>query len=243
MLYSTKSAFSNKILPRQIIKSDKIKILILAHCFSDSVHAYGDNLFSDFYEWMNFLGQTSNNTDYDWYVKVHPDFLSSTKEIILQIANRYPKFKFISPEVSHHQIKEEGINFVLTVYGSVGFEYATMGVPVINASINNPHFDFNFNINPISLDEYKKILYNLNKIELYIDKNEIYEFYAINNLISNYNYLFSDFNQIIRNVGGYREIFTSKIFKEWMNYIDETKDNKILSKLKNFVESKSYTLI
>ena len=63
MPYSKKSAYSNKYKNKPIIKkSSKIKILIAAHCFSDSPHGHGKHLFADFYDWIDFLGKLSNNT-------------------------------------------------------------------------------------------------------------------------------------------------------------------------------------
>jgi hypothetical protein len=75
MPYSTKSAFEKKYPFSVIKKSNRIKILVASHCFFDSPHSYGNNLFPDFYEWLNFLGKFSSRTDYDWYLKSHPDFL------------------------------------------------------------------------------------------------------------------------------------------------------------------------
>ena len=75
MLYSTKSAWSSNFFSEKIInKSNKIKILVVAHDFFDSPHSYGNNLFVDFYEWLIFLRDISLNTDYDWYIKTHPDY-------------------------------------------------------------------------------------------------------------------------------------------------------------------------
>ena len=57
-----------KINKRLIKKNDNVKILIAPHDFFDAVHIYGETLFEDFYEWLNFLGQFSK-TNYDWYIK------------------------------------------------------------------------------------------------------------------------------------------------------------------------------
>ena len=46
------------------------------------------------------------------------------------------------------------------IFGSVGIEYAALGIPVINATVNNPHINYGFNINPSSLKNYKKVLNN-----------------------------------------------------------------------------------
>ena len=243
MFYSTKSAFNNSQVKNQIKPSSKIKILVAPHCFLDSTHVYGNNLFTDFYEWMNYLGQLSKNNKYDWYIKTHPDFLPITQKIINNFLAKYPNFNLISPNTSHHQIKNEGIDFVLTVYGSVGFEYAVLGTPVINASINNPHFDYNFNINPKNIEEYSSIINNLDKIKININSDEIYQFYATNNLIAHNNFIFEDFKKIMDNVGGYNKLFTSDIYNELIKYIDKNKNNKIMEKIDKFVKSNQYTLI
>ena len=101
MAYSTKSAYVAPKCHRLLRKSDKIKILIATHCFFDSPHSYGKNTFPDFYEWIDFLGKMTECTDYDWYIKTHPDFLPGTKEIINGFIARYPKFTLLPADASH----------------------------------------------------------------------------------------------------------------------------------------------
>ena len=36
-----------------------------------------------------------------------------------------------------------------------------LGIPVINATLDHPHINYNFNINPKNLNDYKKIINNL----------------------------------------------------------------------------------
>ena len=55
-----------------------------------------------------------------------------------------------------NHLNKIGINFALTVYGSVASELPIYNINVINTSKNNPHFSFNFSINPKSIHEYKK---------------------------------------------------------------------------------------
>lgn len=153
MFYSKKSSFTPMTQNINVLeKNNKIKILICTHCFFDNPHCYGEMLFPDFYEWLKFLGEISEKTDYDWYLKVHPDYRPGTLENINLILKRYPKIKFIEPDISHLQLAQEGINFVLTVYGTVGCEYPLLGVQVINAG-KNPHIAFNFNHHPKTIKE------------------------------------------------------------------------------------------
>ena len=97
----------------------------------------------------------SENTDYDWYLKTHIIMMGSLNCInqtqiklflILWINTR--KIQILPNNYSHKQIIKEKINFILTQHGSVGFEYPFFGIPVINASYNNPQIAYNFNLNP-----------------------------------------------------------------------------------------------
>ena len=123
MNYSLKSAYNKNLLKhRQLVKSNRLKVLIATHCFFDSPHSYGFNLFSDFYEWLNFLGKLSIETNYDWYIKTHPDFLPGNIMIIKSIIKKYPKIKLLKANISHKQLIQEGIDVALTVYGTIGCE-------------------------------------------------------------------------------------------------------------------------
>ena len=177
MSYSTKSAFTTPRLDRLLRPSERKKILIATHCFFDSPHSFGKNLFPDFYEWMEFLGEISARTDYDWYIKTHPDYLPGTKDIIDCLVARFPKFTLLPSESSHKQIVAEGIDVALTCYGTIGFEYAALGVMVINASLNNQHIAYGFNLHARDVNHYRELLLNLQDLELSIDRNEVYEYY------------------------------------------------------------------
>ena len=91
-----------------------------------------------------------------WYIKTHPDFLPGNLEIINELKKYFKNIKILPSNTSHHNIINSGIDFVLTVNGSVGIEYAYNKIPVINASINNPNINYNYNIHPKSIKEYKK---------------------------------------------------------------------------------------
>ena len=103
MKYSKKTAYGQFKTKRLISESTKVKVLIATHCFFDSPHSFGKNLFSDFYEWLDFLGKMTKETDYDWYIKTHPDYVDGTLEIIKSFIVKYPKFHLLPADSSHHQ--------------------------------------------------------------------------------------------------------------------------------------------
>lgn len=224
MSYSKKSSFGKIDYNDSVLKkSDKPKILICSHMFSDNPYCYGDLLFPDFYEWLVFLGEQSEKLDYDWYIKMHPDYLEETKYIIEKFLKKYPKIKMINPNVSHLQLAYEGINCVLTVYGTVGCEYPLLGIPVINAGFN-PHISYNFNYHPKTVEEYKKLLRNIKQLNTIYDKNEIYKFYYIHHHYGKYDAeykikdnLFINSYKKLKEKIDYKSLFSNNIYSTLIN--------------------------
>jgi hypothetical protein len=242
MNYSEKSAFSGIQHELLLEKSDRKKILIASHCFFDSPHPYGINFFPDFYEWITFLGHLSETTNYDWYIKTHPDFLPANKPIIQHFLKKYPKFNLLPSDASHHQLITEGIDVALTVYGTIGFEYAALGVPVINGSSVNPHSQCNFNINPKDVAEYKSILENLGAIQLDINEIEIYEYYFMHNIYNTNNWLFDNYDQMEKDLGGYQNQFTSRVYSYFLDKRTPEKHQEIINTLETFIDSGDFRL-
>ena len=180
MTYSTASAFSQTFSNQPLlVQSQRPKVVIYTHCFYDNPHAYGDMIFPDFLEWLYYLGNISLKTDYDWYIKCHPDALPGTADVIHDYVSKYTNIKLLPNTSSTHQLVAEGLTAALTCYGSIGHELPLLNVSVINAGLN-PHISHSFNIHPKTLDEYSNAIYGISA--LYhnmprIDYNEIYKFY------------------------------------------------------------------
>lgn len=242
MAYSTKSAYGAVKDERLVKQSNRKKILIATHCFFDSPHSYGYNLFPDFYEWLDFLGQMTLETDYDWYIKTHPDYLPGTMEVVQEFVRKYPRFCLLPSDSSHHQIIKEGIDVVLTVYGTIGFEYAALGVPVINASLNNPHIAYNFNIHPKSVEGYKEILQHIDTLHFQPDYNQVKEYYYMKHIYNTNNWLFTDYEAMLEYVGGYRNQFTPKVYDYWLREWSREKHGSVCATLKKFIESDEFRL-
>lgn len=242
MPYSKKSAYGSFQPKRLIAESQRQKVLIATHCFFDAPHAYGKNLFPDFYCWLEFLGELSTTTDYDWYIKTHPDYRTGTMKVIEQFLDRYPKFRLLPPSSSHHQIISEGIDVALTCYGTIGFEYAALGVPVINASVNNPHIAYNFNLHPKTIAEYRNVLLDLKNADLDIDKREVFEFYYMRHLFNTENLFFDDFERTIKELGGYSAQFSPLIYDKWIQEYSPDKHKRVKNALSRFVESGDFRM-
>lgn len=242
MAYSTKSAYGSSRHARLLKQSPRKKILIATHCFFDSPHSYGNNIFPDFYEWLDFLGQMTEVTDYDWYIKTHPDYLPGTKEIIDDFVARYPKFNLLPSNASHHQIISEGIDCALTAYGTIAFEYAALGIPVINASQNNPHIAYGFNLHAKDVEHYRGMMTDLEGLNLKIDKQKVYEYYFMRYIFNTENLFFDSYESADKDLGGYDKQFTPAAYDRWIQEWSPEKHRDISAALLKFIRSGDFRM-
>jgi hypothetical protein len=236
MAYSSKSAYGASRHARLLRESPRKKILIATHCFFDSPHSYGNNLFPDFFEWLNFLGKMTDETDYDWYIKTHPDYLAGTKELIDYFVKKYPKFTLLPADASHHQIIAEGVSCALTVYGTIAFEYAALGIPVINASPNNPHIAYDFNLHAKNVEDYRRLLIELDELKFTIDKQQVYEYYFMRHIFNTEDLFFNSYAATLEKLGGYDRQFTPAVYERWLDEWNLEKHQAITSALQTFIQ-------
>jgi hypothetical protein len=242
MHYSTKSAYGSSRHARLIRETPRKKILIATHCFFDSPHSYGNNIFPDFYEWLDFLGRMTEVTDYDWYIKTHPDYLPGTREIIDAFITRYPKFTLLPSDASHHQLIAEGIDCALTSYGTIAFEYAALGVPVINASQNNPHIAYDFNVHARDVEHYRVLLADLPNLKLNIDIRKVYEYYFMRYIFNTEDLFFDSYDSAVKELGGYAQQFTPAAYDRWLKEWSPEKHEKISAALRTFIRSGDFRM-
>jgi hypothetical protein len=242
MAYSTKSAYGAARHARLLRESPRKKILIATHCFFDSPHSYGKNIFPDFYEWLDFLGKISEVTDYDWYIKTHPDYLAGTREIIENFIARYPRFTLLPADASHHQIIAEGVGVALTVYGTIAFEYAALGIPVINNSLNNPHIAYGFNLHSRDVEDYRRLLLGLETLEFSIDTAQVYEYYFMRYIYNTEDLFFDSYETTEKALGGYKGQFSPAVYERWLDEWSPEKHSAILAALRRFVQSGDFRM-
>ena len=177
------SNFGNEEVDFHLPSDGKIKILICPHIFCEDQFPYGEQLFDNsVFSWLVHLGELSDKlTKYDWYIKKHPHAKTSFRdnEIINSFIEKYPNIHLIPTEISPIQLKNEGIRYVLTVYGTAGCEYPAMGIKVITAGVT-PYDDFNFTIKPKTKEEFDYCIENLENDDTVIDKKDLYKYWALN---------------------------------------------------------------
>ncbi|MDC0417221.1 hypothetical protein OAL74_02095 [Candidatus Pelagibacter sp.] len=241
MFYSEKFSFHNQYSSATVLKKNKKKkILIAMHCFLDAPHGYDyfeNNIFNDFFEWLIYLYDLSKKTNFDWYIKNHPSSIAKTDEILFKFLKDRTEFNLLSSNISHDQLIKEGIDCVLTVHGTIGWEYAYHQIPVINASINNPHRLYDFNLHARNLKEYEKMILNFNRYEINFDKKNIYEYFLVHNMLLRDTWLFDDYLKVIKEIGGYKNLGKLIFYDYWIEKFNYKLHNNICSKLRKFLSS------
>jgi hypothetical protein len=239
---ANESPFKKIYSKKKIRSNNKYKVLILTHSFIDSPNVFGGALFPDTYQWLIFLLKISKETNYQWYIKTHSGFNNyedPTIKIVKNLIINHSNIIWLDSRTSHIQIINEGIDAVLTSYGSAGSEYPFFNIPVINASLNNPHIKYNFNIHPKSIKSLKTIIYDLPKIKLKINKDEIREYFFMHKILPQENWLGININEFIYKMGGEKKMYSNKnTYNLLMSKINE---KKVLDNLKKFISTKGYS--
>jgi hypothetical protein len=245
MDFADRTSFGKIINSKKYLNQNKkFKILICSHDFFDSPHLYGNFLFPDFYEWLKYLSKLSLKTDYDWYVKNHPSYGGKfkiyqrfTDTTVQDIFLNHPKIKLLENNISHKQLMKEGINAVLTVYGTVAMEYSYFNIPVINAGINNPHVAYNFSKSVSNIKQYEEIIKKIHKKNYKINKKEIEEYYCMRHLFINDQWFLKNYLNFYKKIGGYHNLRTVNVYKFAINYMDQSIKKYIFNNLSNFLLS------
>lgn len=231
-----------KIKPFSFKKNNLPKIVIFAHSFTDSPHLRGNSLFPDFYEWLNFLAKIAKKTEYDWYIKPHPNYSLKENKFINQFVKKNPIIKKLSPYTRNIDMINKGLNFALTVYGSCAAELPYYGIKVVNACKNNPHSDYKFSITPDSISKLEKVIINLNKIKLKFSKNELYEYHYMNQFYFSNKYIFSEIDKYHFKKKGRPIMYTKEVYDKWIKNFSLNKHEQIKKSINAFLKSNEYLL-
>ena len=223
--------------------SNRIKVVIYCHTFFDSPHVFGKNLFPDYKMWLDYLEQIMKRTDYLWFIKSHPNSDIKTDEYIKILSKRNKNLINLPKNLTPKSISELGIKYALTMYGTVGSELPLYNIILINASLNNPHINYNFNLHPRSIVEYEKFLLNLKNIKIKINKKDIYEHYYMKHFYFHNKWIFKDFNKMKENLNNGKDLYNHKIYEYWANNINQNRHKEICQKLLRFFNSGEYRLI
>jgi hypothetical protein len=90
--------------------------------------------------------------------------------------------------------------------------------------------------------EYRELLLNLENIHLEIDKAKVYEYYFMKNIYNTENWLFEDYQNMLKQLGGYRAQFSPSVYDYYLDRFNEARHAQVLLSLRHFVDSGDFRL-
>jgi hypothetical protein len=159
---------------------DRPKVLVMGHDFFDSPHIYGSMLYPDFYEWLKGVLSFAKESPYQFLIKPHPNGSGDQEAVYASICRDFPNVILLDKGTSNRALTSLKIEYVVTVYGTVAYEFSAQGYTVLCCGMN-PHSHYSFSYQVQTRDELARILLGKEKPELKIDLNEVYEFVSIHN--------------------------------------------------------------
>jgi len=206
-------------------------VVVYCHEFTDAPNTY-PSLFPDYWEWLRAIGEEADTKEFRWIVKPHPAASRVSRDAIEAFARLYPQVEIAAPNVTNAQLIAQGVVAGFTMYGSVGLELAYHNLPVINASQNNPHVSFDFNVNPDSKMEFLRYVRNPKLARPRIVREEIYACYYMTNIKNAFSY-FYDFRQRDGDLG-------ASLWDHYFAAFDRADHAQVLSKLEDFIRDGRY---
>lgn len=206
----------------------KPTVLVAPHnAFTDSPHVLGFSLFPDYGAWLDFLATLAKEVEFTWLIKPHPDkrdpqVYEANSTWIRNFAAKNRQFELIPDDTPHSELIASGIDTVLTVSGSIAFEYAACGIPVINACPSNPHAAYSFTASPQSIDEYVRLVRQIPIKGMAINKEEVAEFFYMRMFESAKSPFFADPHALSNALGGVFNFDSAELYDHFVSDYSES---------------------
>mgnify|MGYP001197918825 CR=1 FL=1 len=163
----------NKIIKFE--KNNKIKILIMATCFYDRAFFYRNALFnSNSYLFTKEILNLAKYTNFEWYIKPHPDGHIKNIGSIKSLKKDFPFLKILPKNISNLSFKKNNFKCMFSFDGSALHEFIYMGIPSYCVG-ENKQSAFNFGKPVKNFRELKEIVSKPYKKKKY-DLKDIYKF-------------------------------------------------------------------
>ena len=158
--------------------ANKKNILIMPNIISDNSFSTEWSLFDTPLDWfIETLHKIKKIKNVNWIIKPHPSEKAYNANLNIQdVFDSIVKIKKKNILIFKEDFIVKDIykftDCVLTAYGSAGYQYCSLGIPVITTA-DAPYSNFSFTHEPKNKVEYFNLLKNLNKIKK-PSKNKIY---------------------------------------------------------------------
>ena len=167
----------------KVLKLDgnKPKIIILASCFFDSMHYFRSSFFNNLHDWLNYLLTNAKTTNFDWYIKSHPDQKLPNSSIVNNFKKKFPFLKILPTDISNLTFKKNNFRSMFTYNGSAIHEFLYMGIPCVAAN-DNKQAGYKFGRPIKNKRRLKYLIRNADKVKY---KNHLKDVFEFNYMFSN----------------------------------------------------------
>ncbi len=147
------------------IPADATVGVVYSHAWYDFPHTFGMNNFDDFYDWIvSTLKVAAEQTDIVWLFKPHPLEKWYGSYYLSDLASDLPDHIRVLPQETDTVLSTMAADFIVTVHGTVGFEAASQGLPVICA--DKTHYkDWAFTYEAETREHYFELLRNVTQLK------------------------------------------------------------------------------
>lgn len=162
---------------KKIVKfnnSKKDKVIILASNFFDSSFFYRNSLYLDSYTYTEKLLEIAKNTDFEWFIKPHPDGQPENELLIKKLKFKYPFLNILPRSISNISFKVNDFKSMFSFEGTAIHEFIYMGIPSYCVG-DNKQSAYSFGQPIKNFKIFKKTLLNANKKKSF-NKKDILEF-------------------------------------------------------------------
>ena len=170
----------NKNKEFELSNDKRKKIIILPSCFFDALSFFEKSLFVDNYTWLKHLLTKSKLTNFDWYIKPHPDGMSSNNRVYKKILKDFPHVKLLNKDISNRTFLKNKFVAMFTFQSNAVLEFTYMGIPTVMVS-DNYHSKFSYGKPVLNLNQFNKKIINADRLKVKNEHfKEIHEFNSIN---------------------------------------------------------------
>ncbi|TRZ93416.1 MAG: hypothetical protein D4R84_10355 [Rhodocyclaceae bacterium] len=113
---------------------------------------------------------------------------------------------------------------------------------MINASQNNPHIAYDFNLHAKDIEDYRRMIMGLNQLDFAIDKQQVYEYYFMRYIFNTKDLFFDSYGKTIDKLGGYEQQFTPAAYEQWLDEWTPEKHQAITSALESFIQTGDFRM-
>ena len=162
---------NNEVLNTKLNK----RAIIFAHDFTDGILRYNNNIFTDYYHWLDFICFHANQSRFEFFIKEHPNSNKLSSKVFTEIVRKYNNIQILNKNCGLNFFINNKFDFLFTMHGTCVHEFAYHNIIPIVSSDHQAEL-FNIAIKAKSQEDLKNYIVNLDKINFQISNEKVLEY-------------------------------------------------------------------